>query len=464
MRTIGYSRSSSFTLGAIFTGLLVLGIYFIDYFMAVSRDQTLLKESVAAIDADIRMFREAEQLNGIQNVERILNIRISQPENTFFYALRDENSTWVTGNIPTWPEAEVTPLSAGVIKFDIAHTDLPTGRESRNALSSHYDIIAKVHGFASGYELIVGRDIDDLESAYWVGQTIGWLMIVIMVLISGTSLWVGFYVVSRINRIADTANNIMETGNLSARIPIDSQWDDLSKLSVVLNRLLSELEDMVKGVKSVSDNIAHDLRTPLTRLRGDIEQIPDDATRHTLLAETDNILSIFNGLLRIADIETEKQKQAFQQMDVQAIVSDVVELYQPLAEDKGIELSLHAEQVSTTGDRDLLFQAFANVIDNAIKFTPQEGCIGVTLSADKSDGSLRFSVCDSGIGISESDRDKVTRRFFRVEKSRHQPGNGLGLALVAAVVKLHRGQLSLGNAVEDEQYPGLCCSIALPAA
>lgn len=301
------------------------------------------------------------------------------------------------------------------------------------------------------------------------GAIIGIMLCIVML-----SFVVAFYVVSRINRSSDTITKIMNTGNLSARLEIDSSWDDLSKLSDVINRMLAALEEMVAGVKSVSDNIAHDLRTPLTRLRADLELSNETKDKHKLIAEVDNILSIFNGLLRIADIETEKQKSAFKDNNIAHIANDVLELYEALADDKNILISADINDCQLYSDRDLMFQAFANVLDNAIKFTPVGGKIVLSLH-ENSNQQLCFSVCDSGPGIPAEHLDQVTKRFYRVESSRTSKGNGLGLALVNAVVRLHGGELSFGqfnsnfdanqeraNSAENaHQTPGLCCKILL---
>jgi len=290
------------------------------------------------------------------------------------------------------------------------------------------------------------------------------LMIGIMVGIVFLSFIIAFYVVARINRMSLTITNIMNTGNLSSRLEVDSSWDDLSKLSEVINRMLAALEEMVAGVKSVSDNIAHDLRTPLTRLRGDLELSNDINDKYKLIAEVDNIMSIFNALLRITDIETEKQKSAFKTNNLSDIVVDVLELYDVLAEQKQLTISSDINSCTLFSDRDLLFQAFANVLDNAIKFTPEGGKVVVSLH-ETPKGDVCYSICDSGPGIPHEHVEQVTKRFYRVETSRSSKGNGLGLSLVSAVIRLHNGQISFssfgasktGN--ETENSPGLCCKM-----
>ncbi len=461
MRAIGhYSSSSSFKVGILFTSLLMLGVLVITYFMVLTNDQNLFKETEAAIDADLQNFRDADTLGGIQYVHEKLQLRLDDPHNSFFYALNTPQGKLDVGNIPVWPQGVTQAGKGGLFKFEVKHQDTASLTESTRASKEPYKILAKFDTLKSGHQLLVGREIDDLELAQWFGRTFGWLMIAILVLISGLSMWIGYYVVNRINRIANTANNIITTGNLSERLPVDSSWDDLSKLSVALNRVLDELENLVNGIKSVSENIAHDLRTPLAVLRGDIEGVTDATRRAALLNEVDKILDIFNGLLRIVDIESEKQKRAFAKNSIDAIVQDAIELYRPLAEDKHITIEARIEECELFSDRDLLFQAFANVLDNAIKFTPDKGSMDVALSTTQNE--IVFTVCDTGIGIEEADRELVVRRFYRVDKSRSEAGNGLGMALVAAIVKLHRGTIGFEDNPQSKNLPGLCCSLLFP--
>lgn len=290
------------------------------------------------------------------------------------------------------------------------------------------------------------------------------LMIGIMVSIVLLSFIIAFYVVARINRMSHTITHIMNTGNLSSRLELDSSWDDLSKLSEVINRMLAALEEMVAGVKSVSDNIAHDLRTPLTRLRGDLELSNDINDKYKLITEVDNIMSIFNALLRITDIETSRQKSAFKTNNVSDIVHDVMDLYDALADEKQLTIFSDIKDCTLYSDRDLLFQAFANVLDNAVKFTPEGGRVVISLHKTPN-GDVCYSVCDSGPGIPLEHLEQVTKRFYRVESSRSSKGNGLGLSLVKAVIRLHDGQLSFSSfnasktGKETKNSSGLCCKM-----
>lgn len=274
------------------------------------------------------------------------------------------------------------------------------------------------------------------------------LGILLLGIVIGTSFLISTFVVSRTNRIARTARELMETGNLSQRIEIDGKWDDLSYMSGVLNAFLDRNEELVTGIQRVSDNIAHDLRTPLTRLRNNLESLKNgnaDATSvERLLAEADQLLSTFNALLRIARIETAQQRHNFSSVFLPKILKDVVELYEPVAEERKIALSLETQDVMIEGDRDLLFQAFANLLDNAVKFSPEGGRVSIRLVT--TDNGAICTVRDEGPGIPDNDKKKAFQRFYRADSSRHTPGNGLGLSLVAAVVHLHDGDISLEDA------------------
>lgn len=284
------------------------------------------------------------------------------------------------------------------------------------------------------------------------------LIILFMTLVVLTSYLISFFVVSRTNRIALTAQEIIQTGNLSQRLEVDSGWDDLSRMSDVLNAFLARNEELVEGIKRVSDNIAHDLRTPLTRLRNNLEMLRktsnDPSAVDALIEEADHLLGTFNALLRIARIETAQLRTQFGTLQLDQVLKDVTELYEPLAEQKKIALQLVVEEAVYTGDKDLLFQAFANLLDNALKFTPAGKSIRLILR--KESASYICIIRDEGVGIPDVEKDKVFNRFYRSEASRHMSGNGLGLSLVAAVIKLHHGTIELQDAA-----PGLLVKITL---
>ncbi len=257
----------------------------------------------------------------------------------------------------------------------------------------------------------------------------------------------------RINAIAETANNIIRTGDLSQRIPLGR--GEMGSMTDVLNRMLAEIEQLMHGARTVSDNIAHDLRHPLTRLRNRLDelraQIDPDACEEEerqladLVAECDALLSTFQAILRISNIETARRHGGFREVHLNSVMQDVIDLYEPLATEKQITLVIDSQPANTVGDKDLLFQAFANLLDNAIKYTPAGGAISVTIAPGTQGGVVRIE--DNGPGITPEHKPNVFRRFYRVDPSRSLPGTGLGLSLVYAIVKLHHGHIELSDAM-----------------
>jgi signal transduction histidine kinase len=253
-------------------------------------------------------------------------------------------------------------------------------------------------------------------------------------------------------------------GDLSQRIPIRGNGDELDQLAGNLNSMIDEIERLMDGIRHVSDNIAHDLRTPLTRLRNRLEQLQVDLEDSSPyreqveqgIAEADQLLATFAALLRIARIEAGGHNSKFETVDLAALVSDAAELYEALAEEKRLHLTTQIDaSISLDGDRDLLFQALINLLDNAIKYTPAGGAVSLELK--RCGTTADIVVSDTGSGIAEAERGKVGQRFYRLESSRSTPGSGLGLSLVKAVARLHRAELLLAD-----NAPGLKATLRLP--
>lgn len=278
---------------------------------------------------------------------------------------------------------------------------------------------------------------------------------------------IAYYVTKRINTICSVAEDIIRSGDLSQRIPVENKWDDLSTLSHVLNSLLSETEQLMGHVRQVSDNIAHDLRHPLARLRNQLEDA-QEALKHEadgqlsdrmqqLIDESDRLMATFSALLRIGNIESGNRKAHFRQIKLDSLLADIIELYEPIALDKNQRLALKIEcDGEMHADKDLLFQAVVNAVENAIKYTPEGGEIRIRLWQDST--HLRICIADTGEGVADAHKENLFRRFYRVDASRSTPGTGLGLSLVLAVVKLHKGRVSL----EDNDPNGLVVCMRFP--
>lgn len=406
-----YIRSSSFVMAMLFTVLcgataLALG-YFINYFARGHFAQS----TDAVLESEIRYLEALPP-----------NTALPDHGGRLYLPLADENA------LPAGVDKNISVLREGILVF----TYPQDGRR----------YAAKIHQFRDNRILLVAYDITDIAHDFRFMQWIGIASIVFIMLVVFVSYIISVFVVSGTNKIANTARDIMETGDLSRRIDIGSQWDDLGNMTAVLNTLLSRVEQLMSGVRQVSDNIAHDLRTPLTRLRQKIESAESER-KEELLKESDHLLATFNALLRISRIETEKQRSQFRSMDLRDVVQDVVEFYEPLAEEKNIALHVSLKSAPMDGDRDLLFQAIANILDNALKYTPPHGRVDIVLAP--ADGGRIITVTDSGPGVTEGDLTRIFDRFYRTEESRSTTGTGLGLSLVAAAVELHRGHVRAEN-------------------
>lgn len=453
-----YTKSSSFFVSFFFITLLMLGVGFNTYTLNIANDELLIRETEAAIQADIIGFKSLYEAAGRESVINEVLKRLNTPSNDSLYYLKDSKDIKLAGNLSSWPTDNFVLLKNGLLEIEYS---LPSELESSNHTVEQQSAIAMVFEFGNKDTLLVARSLQNIELIVSVAKMSSSVMIAILCLIALTSLGVAYYVVNRINKIAQTADEIIATGNLSDRLHVDSQWDDLSKLTLVLNHLLDKIEQYIKAIRSVSDNIAHDLRTPLTRLRGHIDEIENQPDKKALLSECDNLLSIFQSLLRISDIENSARTSHFSNVNVNTILEDASDLYSPLAESKSIELKVacKAATAEVIGDKDMLFQAFANVIDNAIKFTPEKGLISI--STENQLNTLVVKIEDSGIGVDQQSIDRLTQRFYRADKSRSTAGNGLGLSLVQAIIVLHGGTLNFSASTLGCKA-GLLCELTLP--
>jgi len=413
------------------------------------------------IEAEVQGLAEQYRIGGVLRLIQVIDKRTRSPSSSL-YLVQDPQGSRLAGNVASVPPQTWAEGREGVVRVTYDRFD-ETG-------SPRHEAVVQVFHLPGGFRLLVGRDIEErrrLQDIIWRSTL---LAVVLMIVLGvGGGYYVSRRILGRIDAVTDTSRTIM-AGDLSQRMALSGSGDEFDRLSESLNEMLDRIERLMHGLKEVSDNIAHDLKTPLTRLRGRVEaalraQLTEDGYREALettIEESDRLIAVFNGLLMIARAEAGAAGAVFGPVEVAEIARDVVELYEPVAEEAGLALTVDApDQVSIKGNRELIGQAIANLIDNALKYgAPEEAGKNTTVSVavGRVGDRIEIAVCDSGPGIPEDARSKVVERFARLEESRSAPGAGLGLALVAAVARLHEGVLRL-----EDNHPGLKAVLDLPA-
>ncbi|HSR02943.1 MAG TPA: HAMP domain-containing sensor histidine kinase [Methylophilaceae bacterium] len=378
----------------------------------------------------------------IYGTEEVIDteIRHLSPNQLFDAASSDENERIGRLFLPFGPNGEVPEIISGKIDR------LKEGLIVFNHPISNKTYAAKIHTFNNNQKMLVGVDVTEAQKEFRFMQWLSIISIGLIILVVLVSFLISVFVAKGTNRIATTAQNIMDTGDLSKRLEVSSHWDDLSKMASTLNLMLDRIESLMGGLRQMSDNIAHDLRTPLTRLRNHIEEAKKDSavtSNEALLNEADKLLNTFNALLRISRIETEKKREHFKAIALKPLLEDVIAFYEPLAELKNIRIHQYLIDATYHGDKDLLFQAYANILDNAIKYTPELGEININMKTDGEHHLIEIE--DTGGGVAEKELEKIFQRFYRSDVSRSSSGTGLGLSLVKAVFDLHHAEILLRN-------------------
>ncbi|SHN26332.1 Signal transduction histidine kinase [Duganella sacchari] len=381
-------------------------------------------------------------------IHRLLSDGVDSDREIF--ELLDSEGAPVVGNLGSWPVVKDGPemVTASVV------------RDERNTPARLY-----LRPLDDGSMLIVGRDLSEEEAVrevIWRALAAG-VCVSLMLTIAGALLFRGS-IEARLGEIRRTAAQI-EAGDLSPRVPVTGN-DEFALLNRDINRMLDRIELLMAGVRDVSNSIAHDLRTPLSRIRGRL----DDVLRHEMTVQTlstaahdaiddiDDLIRLFERLLQIAEAESGMRARLFERLDLGRVVADIGEMYEAIAEDNNITLTVDAPaSLDVDGDRNLLASAVASLLDNAIKYAGPGSTIHVRAGLYQGDAAI--SVHDNGPGIPNGELDKVTERFYRLDKSRHMPGNGLGLSIVSATAKSHDGKLVL-----EDGAPGLVARIVLPLA
>jgi len=449
-------RTTTFRLAlgylALFAGSVLLIFGFI-YWTTVGYMGAQLDD---AIDSEIIGLAEQYRERDVEGLAVSIRQRIARdPGGSEVYLLATPDFRPLVGNLDRWPSA--TESEDGWLAFELRDRTTPRG-DVYVARARHFRL-------TGGFHLLVGKDSRVIyEAQRLILRALGWGVAITLGLGIVGGLLLSRGTLRRLEAINRTSREIM-AGDLSRRIPPRGTDDDFDQLAQNLNAMLDRIEALMAEIRHVTDGIAHDLRSPLTRLRtrldtirqrsGDSDEVRRLAAECT--AEADQLLATFNALLRIAEAESGRGRTGFTTVDLTAVARDAVELYEPVAQEKRQTLWTNLEgNAKVSGDRHLLAQALANLLDNAIKYSPEGARIALGLRTNGT--GIELSVADSGPGVPEEARDKLTGRFYRLDTSRSTPGSGLGLSLVAAVAKLHDARLELGS-----NNPGMRVTLTFPA-
>lgn len=451
--------SSPFRLALAYLGTFVLVAALIVGFIGWRANELLTTQVIETLTAEVVGLREQYQVGGAARLRDIVADRSAEPGGGL-YLLVDVTGRKVAGNLDRIPP-ELNDSHRGVFRYRRA-SDVPA-RKQRLAVGVPLSV-------PGGLTLVVGRDIEDQQQfADTMWRVALWSVGLLALVGIGAGLLISRSVLGRIEAITDAARTIM-TGDLSRRIPLVGSGDELDRLSQSLNAMLARIEELMGALREVSNNIAHDLRTPLTRLRNHAEEAlrhPDGATSYRTaltktIEEADELIRTFNSLLLIARLEGRAVAESMSQVDLAAIIADVTELYEPVAEEAGLTIHVKTEQAGTiTANRELVSQAVANLVDNAIKYARPAAANGnpprIQITLHRTGDGVEVAVADEGPGVAPQDRQRALQRFVRLEQSRSAPGSGLGLSLVAAVARLHGGSIRL-----EDNAPGLKAILSLP--
>ena len=449
-------RTSTFRLAALYLILFAVSVGALLGYVYLNTAVLLQEQTDYTIQAEVQALADQYQLRGLNGILDTVQRRSSDDRGSV-YLLAAPAGQRIAGNLndlPVMPQGDTS-----WIEFPL-QVQKGAARESHVARAFYTEL-------DGGFKLIVGRDVESLRQfAAIIRQTILYALAIALVLGLGGGLLMSRNFLRRVDAITDASRNIM-AGNMSGRMPVSGSNDELDRLALALNEMLDQIESLMAAMKEVSSNVAHDLKTPLTRIKARVEAALRSGTEAEYRAalentvdESDRLLDTFNALLSIARAEAGQARSGLVAVDATELIADVAELYEPMAEDEGGTLTASAQPgLMVLGDRQLLAQALTNLLDNALKYGARDGeTPEITLTGALEGDKVVITVADHGPGIPEEDRGRVTERFVRLDESRSKPGNGLGLSLVSGVTKLHKGALVL-----EDNAPGLKAKLVLPA-
>jgi signal transduction histidine kinase len=447
-------KTQAFRIVLIYVLLFAVSVTALLGFTYWNTRRTLDAQADQIIDAEITGLNEQYQRLGWQGLYESVTER-RQHGGQALYILADKEHRPIAGNLDLWPAVTADPDKYVEFDYERRVNNAPETRRARGQILS-------VEG--GNFYLLVASDVTDRDlTQHMFTTTLPWTVGLILVLGLLGGLLMSQNMLRRLDVINRTSGEII-AGDLSRRVPVTGAADEFDVLADNLNRMLDRIERLMKGLREVTDSVAHDLRTPLNRLRNRLEESLARLTAQgssageieRAIAETDKLIATFNALLLIAETDAGAGRSQMTVLDLDSVAGDVAELYEPLAEEKGIVLKLvRRAGIQIEGNRSLVAQALANLVDNAIKYTPAGG--RATIAVAQSQEGVMLSVADTGPGIPLEDRSRVVERFVRLEASRNSPGTGLGLSLVAAVAHFHGTQLEL-----DDNAPGLKASLTFP--
>lgn len=441
---LGLFRSAGFRFGMVYALLLTLSAVALALFVWWFTAGLLDRQTASAIRADAQGLIERFDEGGIAGLVATIEDRLAaNVDDDAIYLLVDQNMRRVAGNLDSWPS---------VVNKAGEWRQFPVRRAGARSLALVFR-----YELPEGFHLLVGRDVQvRVQLGNLLTDALIWAVVVVLAMATIGAIIVRGYFRRTVANVSVTAKAIA-AGDFTQRVKRSGRGDEFDQLAEVINDMLDRIGRLMDGVRQVSNAIAHDLRTPITRARARLEEAarnassPDDlhAAIERATADLDGIVAVFQALLRIAEIEAGSRRANFQRLDLVTVLEGVADLYGAVAEERGMTFIVtHPPKLEINGDPALLQQAVANLIDNALKFSPAGGT--VSLSVEVRQRRTLIIVTDQGPGIPEEDRVRATDRFYRGDSARGTPGSGLGLSLVQAVAQLHAGVLRL-----EDAKPGL---------
>lgn len=450
MRAPSFLRTLAFRIVLIYVMVFAISAAALVGFTYWNTKHALDSQTDETIEAEITGLAEQYQRLGLGGLTDVIISR-SIRGGPGLYLLTDVQHRPIAGNLDAWPKVIQRP--GHFIEFDY---------EKRiGGVAAKRRARGRAFSLTGGFQLLVARDVHERhETSRLLSTTLPWSILLMLVLGLIGGAVISRNLLARLDVINNTSREIM-AGDLTRRIPVAGSADEFDTLAENLNRMLDRIERLMRGMREVTDSVAHDLRTPLNRLRNRIDaaqrRLPADSVEAAEIdlaaVEIEQLIATFNALLLIAEAEAGMAREAMAPVDLREIVEGISELYGPVAEESGIALSAAPSgSAPVLGNRSLITQALANLVDNAIKYSGKDGKVSIAI--DATPRGVALSVADNGVGIAPEDRARVLDRFVRLEASRHSPGTGLGLSLVVAVARLHDAQFDL-----TDNHPGLKATV-----